>query len=229
MAEDISGNPPDVPWAAVFDPSVNVRALGEIQARGFRAASEVVDRFVRMADQFTAHPTGEPRPAGAADDENCSASGTPAAGLDLDKLVATWQGMVGQLAGSLRGASTSPAEPAAFNLENADANGQISLESVEAGAVSAEVWLHNGGGEDLGKVRLRCSPLMAHDGTVLSADVVRFEPDVVPMPARSSRGVTIQIDVSEDVAPGRYRGTLLVEGHADLWLPVTLVVLSAVP
>lgn len=229
MADDISGNPPDVPWAAVFDPAVNVRALGEIQARGFRAASEVVDKFVRMADRLTADATADPRPDGAADTESRSATGSAAAGLDLDKLVDAWQGMAGQLAGSLRGASTSPAGRAVFNLEHADANGQISLEIADAGTVAAEVWLHNGGGEDLGKVRLRCSPLMAHDGTLLPAEFVRFEPDMVPMPARSSRGVTIQIDVGEDVVPGRYRGTLLVEGHAEVWLPVTLAVISTVP
>ena len=39
----------EAPWASVFDPDANLRAVGEIQARGFRAASEVVDRFVRLA------------------------------------------------------------------------------------------------------------------------------------------------------------------------------------
>jgi hypothetical protein len=43
----------DIPWAAVFDPALNIRALGEIQARGFRAATEVVNRFIRSADTKT--------------------------------------------------------------------------------------------------------------------------------------------------------------------------------
>lgn len=229
MADDISGNPPDVPWAAVFDPSVNVRALGEIQARGFRAASEVVNRFVRMADRLTVDSTAERRQAGASEDENRSATKNPEVGLDLDKLLGTWQGMVGQLAGSLQSGSASPAERADFNLENADASGQISLEISGTGTVAAEVWLHNGGEEDFGKVRLRCSPLMAHDGTVLPAGVVRFEPIIVQMPARSSRGVTIEIEINEDIAPGRYRGILMVEGHTDVWLPVTFALISTVP
>ena len=33
----------DLPWASVFDPANNMRVLGEIQARGFRAATELVD------------------------------------------------------------------------------------------------------------------------------------------------------------------------------------------
>lgn len=44
------GNGSDLPWVSVFDPALNIRALGEIQARGFRAATEIVNRFVRMAD-----------------------------------------------------------------------------------------------------------------------------------------------------------------------------------
>ena len=39
----------DLPWASVFDSAANMRALSAVQADGFRAASELVDRFVRMA------------------------------------------------------------------------------------------------------------------------------------------------------------------------------------
>ena len=37
----------DLPWASVFDPAANARALSAIQAEGFRAASRIVNRFVR--------------------------------------------------------------------------------------------------------------------------------------------------------------------------------------
>ena len=95
----------------------------------------------------------------------------------------------------------------------------------EPGAVSTEVWLHNHGAEDLGKVRLRCSDLLAHDGALIDSAMVRFEPDTVPMVARCSRGVTVEIDVPEDIATGNYRGTLLADGYPDIWLPVVLTVL----
>ncbi|HEY9302735.1 MAG TPA: hypothetical protein VIO95_00420, partial [Mycobacterium sp.] len=73
-------------------------------------------------------------------------------------------------------------------------------------------------------VRLRCSDLLSHDGTLIGADAVRVDTAVVPMPARSSRGVVITVDIAPEVRPGVYRGTLLASGHPDLWLPVMLTV-----
>jgi hypothetical protein len=84
--------------------------------------------------------------------------------------------------------------------------------------------LHNRGPDDRGDVRLRCSDLLSHEGKVIGADAVRIDTAVVPMPARSSRGVAITIDIAPEVPPGVYRGTLLASGHPDLWLPVMLTV-----
>jgi hypothetical protein len=215
----------DVPWASVFDPDLNAKAIGAIQARGFRAATEVVDRLIRATDRGAA--TDEPV-SGSAE----TAGGRPGGQPDADRMMASWQKMVGQLAQSLRDsvvpAAGGPAAPT-FDLATAQAAGQISLAAAAPGTAATEVWLHNGGPADLGKVRLRCSDLLAHDGALIGAAAVRFEPDTVPMPARSSRGVTVQIDIADDVAPGQYRGTLLADGHAEVWLPVALVVTSAVP
>jgi hypothetical protein len=85
--------------------------------------------------------------------------------------------------------------------------------------------LHNGGATDLGVVRLRCSDLLGHDGIVVAAQTVSFEPRAVPMPPRSSRGVLMKVQVAQALRPGSYRGTLLAEGHPDVWLPVALTVL----
>jgi hypothetical protein len=90
------------------------------------------------------------------------------------------------------------------------------------------VWLHNRGPVDMGKVRLRCSDLLSHDGVVIESSAIRFEPDVVPMPSRCSRGVTIEIDVTQEHLPGCYRGMLLADGQPDVWLPVVLNVRSQV-
>jgi hypothetical protein len=215
----------DVPWASVFDPDLNIKAVSAIQARGFRAASEVVERLIRAADSGTAA-----KPSNAPGTE--SDAERPRSQPDVDRVLASWQNMVGQLAQSLRDSVAPPAAGTAaghatFDLVTAAATGHIALEAAEPGTAATEVWLHNGGPTDLGKVRLRCSDLLAHDGALIDAAVVRFEPDTVPMPARSSRGVTVEIDVAADVAPGQYRGTLLADGHADVWLPVLLVVRSA--
>jgi hypothetical protein len=209
------GSIADLPWASVFDPASNVRALSAIQARGFRAATEVVDRLVKLTDS-------DPAPDGD-DPADATKSG---AGPDVDRVLSTWQNLVGQLVSSIRGQASPQTGAATFDLANSEARGQVRFESNAPGLVSAEIWLHNGGPGDLGEIRLRCSDLLAHDGGVVASGAVRFEPATVPLVARSSRGVTMALDVTEDVAPGCYRGTLLADGHADVWLPVVLTVVA---
>lgn len=207
------GSIADLPWAAAFDPAANARVLSSVQARGFRAATEVVNRFVRMAEE------------GLNGGDAASGGSAVTAGRDVDRVVSAWQKVADQLMRSLSGtAQAAQADDARLDLANASSSGQLVLAAEQPGAVSTEVWLHNGGAADMGKVRLRCSDLLSHDGAVISSAVVRFEPDVVPMFARSSRGVTVAVDVGDDVVPGCYRGTLLADGHADVWLPIALTV-----
>jgi len=206
----------NIPWASVFDPALNIRALGEIQARGFRAATEVVNRFIRPAD--TKSVTDSPDSEQAPDEQ-----ATPPP--DVDQVLQVWQRLAAQAVESLRGAAQPRAEVASVDIQHATSSGVVSLVASEPGAVSTEVWLHNHGAEDLGKVRLRCSDLLAHDGALIDSAMVRFEPDTVPMVARCSRGVTVEIDVSDDIVTGNYRGTLLADGYPDIWLPVVLSVL----
>jgi hypothetical protein len=206
----------DIPWASVFDPALNIRALGEIQARGFRAATEVVNRFIRMADTKSVTDSAESKQAQAE-------QATPPP--DVDQVLQVWQRLATQAVESLRGAAQPRAEVASVDIQHATSSGAVSLVASEPGAVSTEVWLHNHGAEDLGKVRLRCSDLLAHDGALIDSAMVRFEPDTVPMVARCSRGVTVEIDVPDDIAAGNYRGTLLADGYPDIWLPVVLSVL----
>jgi hypothetical protein len=221
-AGDDDASMAELPWASVFDPAANVRALSAIQARGFRAATEVVDRFVRLTDRGFGAPVGpaeenasEPPVASLAPGGNDS-GGYP----EIGRLVKSLQNAVSQLGESTLGATKS-AEPG-LDLGNSAASGEAQLESTEPGPAVTEVWLHNRGSVDLGKVRLRCSDLLSHDGAVIESSRIRFEPDVVPMPDRCSRGVTVEVDVPQDLSPGRYRGTLLADGHADVWLPVVL-------
>lgn len=211
---DVSAS--DIPWASVFDPALNIRALGEIQARGFRAATEVVNRFIRPPDtkSVTDSADSEQAPADQA---------TPPP--DVDQVLQVWQRLATQAVESLRGAAQPRPEVASVDIRHGTSSGAVSLVASEPGAVSTEVWLHNHGAEDLGKVRLRCSDLLAHDGALIDSAMVRFEPDTVPMVARCSRGVTVEIDVPDDIATGNYRGTLLADGYPDIWLPVVLSVL----
>lgn len=197
-----------------------MRALSAIQADGFRAASELVDRFVRMAAAgLTASES--PNPPGATDASDLYGA------TGLEPFVASWWAMVDQLlrvTSPRRATEAALSDKATLDFATAQATGRVELHSVAPGAATGEVWLHNGGPVDMGKVALRCSDLLSHDGTVIPARRMRFEPDIVPMPARSSRGVTVQVDVDEHVAPSSYRGILLADGHPDVFLPIELVV-----
>jgi hypothetical protein len=224
------GSLADLPWGSVFDPAVNARALSSVQARGFKAATEVVNRFVQLADAGVLGADRSKESTSSSDIHGDNETAKPASGVDVERFFGLWQGMVGQLAQSLAGSASVPQTgtgSAMFDFVNAGASGQVELTTSEPGAVSTEVWLHNGGSTDLGKVRLRCSDLLSHDGALIVSAMVRFEPDTVPMVARSSRGVTVEVDVADDVRPGCYRGTLLVDGHAEVWLPVLLTVESS--
>jgi len=218
----------DLPWASVFDAGANMRALSAIQADGFRAASELVERFVRMASAglngTDSAPTSAARPA---DEPNADLFGA----TGLEPLVTSWWAIADQFlrVGAPRNEQAVAPVVTSLDLATAQANGRLYLETVVPGAATAEVWLHNGGPVDMGKVRLRCSDLLAHDGTVIPAHTMRFEPDIIPMPARSSRGVTVEVDVSDDVPPGRYRGTLVADGHPDIWLPVEVAIKPLLP
>jgi hypothetical protein len=210
------GSVAGISWASVFDPSVNIRALGEIQARGFRAATEVVNRFVRMA---------EPKSSTDPEELKQSPSGEGAATPDVDAVLQLWQRLATQAVESLRDVARPHSGVATVDIQHVTSSGAVSLVASEPGAVSTEVWLHNSGAEDLGKVRLHCSDLLAHDGTVIASSMVRFEPDPVPMVPRCSRGVTVQIDVPDEIGDGHYRGILLADGYPEIWLPVVLSVL----
>jgi hypothetical protein len=219
------GSIDDLPWASVFDPAANARALSAIQAEGFRAASRIVDRFVRAVEPDS-ETTGSAGMSGAQTTNGNGTSPSPPPLQDFEGLTRAWWSMVGQFllrSAPARGISPNDDE-ATLDLGSADAAGALNLEAPAPGSVTAEVWLHNRGPEDRGDISVRCSDLLNHEGHILSSDDVVVDPGVVPMPKRSSRGVAVTIDVSTDIRPGIYRGTLLASGHADLWLPVALTV-----
>ena len=225
------GNINELPWASVFDPAANARALSAIQAEGFRAASELVDRFVRIAatgvsgDARSDSPS-TPAAASLTQDQRADLFGA----TDIEPLIRSWWSMVGQfLLGSVPRPMDSPAtDPATLDFSNSEAQGRLDVEATVPGTATAEVWLHNRAAKDLGEVALRCSDLLAHDGGVMGSGAVTFIPAAIPVPGRSSRGIELKIEVKQGVQPGLYRGTLLVEGHPELWLPVVLTVRSSV-
>lgn len=200
----------DLPWASVFDPAANARALSAIQAQGFRAASDLVDRFAEIAR----HASGGEPVAGAARIPK---------GLDpdVDAVISTWWTLIGRMFRAMRGeAAEGHGHGASIDIATDLATGRVCL---SAGGPSVELWLHNSGTRDADDVAPRCSDLLAHDGTVISSVNVTFTPSTMPLPGRSGRGVRVGIGAA-GAAPGRYRGTILLGGHPDVWLPVEVTV-----
>jgi hypothetical protein len=217
----------DLPWASVFDPAANARALSAIQAEGFRAASRIVDQFVRAVGSNTnGEATATPTDTGAKNGNAAvNANGAVDGIQEFERLTRAWWSMVGQfLLRSMPPTPTAGSESVSLDVNNPDAKRAVNLEAPLGGSANSEVWLHNRGPDDRGDVRLQCSDLLSHEGNVIRADAVRMDTAVVPMPARSSRGVAITVDIAPEVRPGVYRGTLLASGHPDLWLPVMLTV-----
>jgi hypothetical protein len=140
----------------------------------------------------------------------------------MEPLIRSWWSMVGQflLGSSPRNADAVSPETATLDFSNAAAEGRLDLGAAAGDTATAEAWLHNRGAGDMGQIRLRCSDLLAPDGSVIGSDAVTFDPALVPMPSRSSRGIDVKVQVPQGVQPDVYRGTVLVEGHSQLWLPV---------
>lgn len=198
------GNISDLPWTAVFDPVANARALSAIQAEGFRAAARLVDRFVASTP-------------GSGD--GTSARDGPTS--EADPIVSTWWSVWGRLLRSMPGAPVGAAG-LHMDLASENGNGAVALNADAAGSVSTEVWLHNNSTDDMGEIRLLCGGLLSHDGRAIDSEAVRFTPACAAMPARSSRGVTVEVIVAEGLPSGCYRGTVLVHGRPELWMPIVL-------
>ncbi len=211
----------DLPWAAVFDPAANIRALGAVQSQGLRAATQIVDRFVKLAGNGSNGIDHEGEQAQSTGRPKASQASAPS----VDRVVATWESLMNRLANTVTPAGPVSNGAATLDLNASGATASVHIETPShPGPVCAEVWLHNGGSTNHGDIALRCSDLLSHAGDVIKADAVRFDPDPVPMPARSSRGVVVTIQLADDAAPGMYRGTVLVEGQPQMWLPLVLSV-----
>jgi hypothetical protein len=215
----------ELPWASVFDPAANARALSAIQAQGFRAASRVVDRFAEIAGGKAPAPRQGAGSNGAGDGTSAPPL-TPGLSPDVDLIITTWWTVVGQMFRAMRGETAAGGgQSVSVDVATDVATGSVHLDVGD----SAEIWLHNSGSEDAADTVLRCSDLLAHDGGVIGSAAVHFTPAVVPLPARSSRGVGVQVESGEGIGPGSYRGTILLSGHPEVWLPIVVTVAPPTP
>jgi len=227
--------------ASWLDPATGVQALVEVQRRGLLAAGDLVDRLIRSVDGEGDERDGrrEDVPAGAAA-ARPQGGPSPAVGATED-LMRRWIEVVrlgldafGQfLAPGAGGGADAGTGHATVDLATGASTGVVRLEVVrrspssEAGGGRAvgggvEVWLHNGSGQAYAGLVLHCGDLRASDGGALPSTAVRFDPHVLDLPVRSSRGVLVSVDA--DVPPATYRGVILATGVPDVWLPIEVAV-----
>lgn len=105
------------------------------------------------------------------------------------------------------------------------AQGPVRLMVGPAGSPCADVWLHNTTAQDWRALRPRCGQLIDHTGRVLRA-AITFRPEVVDLlVAGASRRVTVTAQNGDATdPPGLFRGTILVTGAPDAWLPIEVEV-----
>jgi hypothetical protein len=217
-----------LPWASVFDPVANARALEQIQRRGLQAAGELVDRLVSMVD-------------GGADRDGSATNGDAAApratGSTQPDLVGVWADLVTRTLQAMARLSVPDAGtpdptmgPVWVDVVTGRASGLLALVAEQGGgaAVPVEIWLHNPVHHGVGPLHLHVSELRSSEGVPLPGGVVELDPAVVEeLPARSSRGIAASIRSQELLPPGRYRGLLQATGGPEVALPVELAVRPA--
>jgi hypothetical protein len=219
-----------------LDPATGVQALVEVQRRGLLAANELVDRLVRSVDGDDVDGAEPPDESAGSSGSRRDSSMAPSAGGPADDLVRVWVEVV-RLGLETFGnflMPTGPGRPgssshvATLDVATAASTGVVRVvmpgpppSGGSTDRASAEVWLHNGSAAAYSDVALHCGDLRSSDGAVLPAASVRFDPSVMDLPARSSRGVVVS--VGADVPSGTYRGVVLATGVPDAWLPIEVV------
>ena len=211
-----------LPWSSLLDPVANAKALGDVQARGLRAASELVERLVRSVDGERVASAAEPPPGADGAEPTGDASRLLEVWIDLLRRTADSFGRLGDRP------ATGPAGGAAASVDvgTGVVTGEVHLRVGVDGASAdgAELWIHNGTSHPLEPVRLHAGDLRAADGTCLEATVT-FDPgELTEVPARSSRGVAVGLAAEGPLAPGTYRTLVQAAGAPEVWLALEVVV-----
>jgi hypothetical protein len=92
--------------------------------------------------------------------------------------------------------------------------------------VSAKVWLHNTTASAEADLRPWCPGLASHGGAALAASAVSCAPERIDrLEPGASRELLVTVAVGEDTVAGAYHGQLLVDGLADVEIPLRVRVL----
>jgi hypothetical protein len=213
-----------VPWASLFDPIANARAVAEIQAQALRAAGDLVERVTGRVDGASTPPVASPA-AGDGDD-------APAGG-DGSALIETWIALLQRAAEAFGQAFNTDRNEGArveIDLDTDSQTNRLLLEVDDSGVVtsgSRELWLHNGTTTAIGPLQFHTGELRSADGEILAATVAYDPQSVDSLPARSSRGIGVSIEKDGELASGTYRGLIQIAGAQQVWLTLEVVVRGA--
>ncbi len=192
-----------------------IDAMGDVQRRSIEAASALVERLIATVDGNHDDASGDQRDGAA-----------PSAADDaMAAFARLWRDSVTNLAGVVPG----PGSTAALDVS---ASGpppslRVTLDATTRRGTT-ELWLHNPSANAFDKLRVHCGVPQAPDGTTLGALAVTADPHSFDLPARSSRGVQLAADAAE-ARPGVYRAIVLVDGVAEQWMPIEIVVPEPTP
>ena len=190
----------------LFDPVAGMRVMADIQAEGLRAAGALLERMLGS------EPAANGDRRAPADD-------------DYATLVDSWTELTRRIIGGLAEAGQPDAVTVSLETSGVSQGVRLARDTANPDAVSTEVWLHNGTSAEVGPLVMRCGELRNSDGKKLKGAKVRFKPrKVEPLPARSSRAVTMSLVTKDEPRPGIYRGTIQAEGAPRLWLPVEVAI-----
>jgi hypothetical protein len=218
------GDSSGVPWASLFDPIANARAVAEIQAQALRAAGDLVERVTGRVDGTSTPPVASPT-AGGGDD-------APSGG-DAAALIETWIGLLQRASeafGQAFNADRNEGARVEIDLGADSQTNLLLLEVDDSGGVmsgSRELWLHNGTTTAIGPLQFHTGELRSADGEILAATVAYDPHSVESLPARSSRGIGVSIEKDGELASGTYRGLIQIAGAQQVWLTIEVVVRDA--
>jgi hypothetical protein len=187
----------------------------EIRDMGFRAASEVVDRFIRLMgdDPRPGQPAGEDRSAF----RQLRADLARAVDANLDlvrRAFDLYAGAVDRLLGG-----DTEADRRHFHMPAVLPGHQA----------SSTLWIHNTTSAAVSGLRLHGSNLVSHNQGTISADAWRFEPTEIDIaPPGCSLPVAVELGVSGDTAPGIYRGHVFVANLPGEYMTVEIEVVQPI-
>jgi len=189
-----------------------------VRAAGFRAASEVVERFLStMSVSSAGGETDTPPPGGQRTAfRQLQADFARAVDTNLDlirKAFDLYAGAVDRLLGA-----------------DSAGGAHLTMPPVLPGhRASSTLWIHNTTPSAAPALRLHASDLVSHTGDTIRADAFEFEPAEISIaPPGSSVAVAVSLSIDAAVAPGIYRGHVLVTNLPDEYMTVEVEVVGPV-